>query len=261
MSKKIILSGLIISIIVSLFVLLPQVAARTIIPDEVTIDEASRQRVLNATIKISFFAPAYDENGQPQVTVVNGQRQTVYKGGTGLGTVVWNGSEPIIVTHDHWKLLENPEAVAEFATADGQLLLSINAPEFAQLIRYRDGGTMILDLPSALDGHFQPGVTGEIETLDRNDVLLIAYRQHDAADSIGVEAVVVTKDTEYEGLPALELVTVSGKTVAAGNSGGGVWSDGRLVANMWSTILEQVKDTGEMLETTQSRAALLTVNG
>ena len=257
MSKKIFLIALIISIITVLSVFVLQVATRTIIPENVVIDEFSRQTVLKATVKISFFAPAYDENDQPKVKVVNGQRQTEFTGGTGLGTVARINGETVIVTHDHWKLLDNSEAFVEFATADGELLLTISASEFGDLIRYRDGGTMILSLPDALVGTFQPAAPGETNTMTHNDVLLIAYLQPGAGDSISVEAVVVSKITQHSGLSALELVSTSDKIVITGNSGGGVWADGSLVANMWATLLTQVTDTGEISPTIESRAALL----
>jgi len=257
MSKVIFLIGLLISIITTLFVFLPQVAARTIVPEHVVIDEVARQTVLEATVKISFFAPAYDESGQPKVTVLNGRRQTEFTGGTGLGTVARIDQETVIVTHDHWQLLDNPEAIVEFATAGGELLHTISAPEFGDLIRYRDGGTMILNLPDALAGNFQPAVRGDADTVARNDVLLIAYRQSATGDSVGVEAVVVSRNTRHGGLPVLELTSASGKIVFSGNSGGGVWADGELVANMWSTLLKQATDSGEITSTDQSRAALL----
>lgn len=257
MSKLIFLIGLLIGIISALFVFLPQVAARTALPENIIIDEVARQTVLKATVKISFFAPAYEQSGQPKVTLVDGQRQTEFIGGTGLGTVVRIDQETVIVTHDHWGLLDNPEAIVEFATAEGGLLHTISAPKFRDLIRYRDGGTMILSLPDALAGNFQPAVRGDASAVALNDVLLIAYRQPTAGDNISVEAVVVSKYKQHGGLPTLELTSVSGKIIVAGNSGGGVWADGKLVANMWSTLLMQSTDTGEITSTDQSRAALL----
>lgn len=257
MSKVIFLIGLLISIITTLFVFLPQVAARTIIPEHVIVDEVARQTILKATVKISFFAPAYDENGQPKVTIVNGQRQTEFTGGTGLGTVALIDQETVIITHDHWGLLDNPQAIVELATANGELLHTINATEFSDLIRYRDGGTMILDLPDTLARNFQPAVRGDADTVTRNDVLLMAYRQPAAGDNISVEAVVVSRQTRHGGLATLELTSPSGKIVITGNSGGGVWADGKLVANMWSTLLKQTTATGEITSTDQSLAALL----
>ena len=257
MSKVIFLIGLLISIIATLFVFLPQVAARTVIPEHVAIDEVARQTILKATVKISFFAPAYDESGQPKVTIVNGQRQTEYTGGTGLGTVARLDQETVIITHDHWGLLDNPQAIVELATASGELLHTISTPEFSDLIRYRDGGTMILDLPDALAGNFQPAVRGDADAVAHNDVLLIAYRQPAAGDNISVEAVVVSSQTQHGGLATLELTSASGQIIITGNSGGGVWADGKVVANMWSTLLMQTTATGEITSADQSRAALL----
>jgi hypothetical protein len=112
-------------------------------------------------------------------------------------------------------------------------------------------------LPDALAGNFQPAVRGDADAVAHNDVLLMAYRQPAAGDTISVEAVVVSRQTRHGGLTTLELTSPSGQIVLTGNSGGGVWADGKVVANMWSTLLKQATDTGEITSTDQSRAALL----
>ena len=255
MARKIFFTGIFISIIASIFVILPQVSARTIIPENVVIDEATRQTVLNATIKITFLAQAIDENGQPKVNKVNGQLQAVYTGGTGLGTVVNQNGESIIVTHDHWKLIDNPQAIVELANAQGELLLTMNGPEFGALIRHRDGGTTIVNMPASIAGHFQAASSNPDAAVERNDVLTIAYRNQD--DSISVEAMVVSELKEHAGLPLVEMVSVDGEVVHTGNSGGGVWASGQLVANMWATVLVQANGSDDVSTTEMSRAALL----
>jgi hypothetical protein len=210
---------------------------------------------LNATIKITFLAPALDENGQPKVNVVNGQKQGAYTGGAGLGTVVNRNGEIIIVTHDHWKLIDNPQAIVELANAQGDLLLTLNGPEFGDLVSYRDGGTTIVNLPASIAGHFAPGSSNSAVAMERNDVLVIAYRNED--DSVSVEATVVSEINEYDGKELVEMTSVDGEIVNKGNSGGGVFVNGQLVANMWATVLVQDNGSDDVRPTEMSRAALL----
>jgi hypothetical protein len=255
MARKIFFTGIFISMIASIFVILPQVSARTIIPENVLIDEATRQAVLNATVKITFLAPKVDENGQVKMNEVNGEKQIAYTGGTSLGTVVNRNGEIIIVTHDHWKLMDNPQAIVELANAQGELLLTLTGPEFGALISHRDGGTTILNMPASIAGQFQAANSDSAAPVERNDVLTIAYRNQD--DTISVSAVVVSKIAEFGGLPLVELTSVDGEIVHTGNSGGGVWASGHLVANMWATILVQANGSDDVQATEQSRAALL----
>ena len=255
MARKIFFTGIVISIIASIFVILPQVSARTIIPNDVVIDEATRQTVLNATIKISFFAPKVDENGQAVANIVNGERQVVYTGGTGLGTVVQQNGQTIIVTHDHWKLIDNPQAIVELANAQGELLVTMNGPEFGALVSHRDGGTTIVNMPASIAGHFTPANSNATATVEHNDILTIAYRNQD--DSVSVAATLVSELSAYDGLDLVEMTSADGKIVYTGNSGGGVFVDGQLVANMWATVLVQDNDSDDVNHTEMSRAALL----
>ena len=255
MARKVFFTGLFISIIASIFVILPQVSAKTIIPSNVVIDEATRQTVLNATIKISFFAPKVDENGQQVVNMVDGERQVVYTGGTGLGTVVEQNGETIIVTHDHWKLIDNAQAIVELANAQGDLLVTMNGPEFGALIRHRDGGTTIVGMPASIASQFTPASTDSASLVDNNGVLVIAYRNQD--DSVSVAATIVSDLNQVDGLDMVEMISVDGKIVYTGNSGGGVWADGQLVANMWATVLTQSDGSDDVNPTERSRAALL----
>jgi len=41
---------------------------------------------------------------------------------------------------------------------------------------------------------------------------------------------------EYKGLPIFVLRSLDGLPIVSGDSGGGIWQDGRLVGNMWATV-------------------------
>jgi hypothetical protein len=192
--------------------------------------------------------------------IVDGQKQTTYEGGTGLGTVVQIESGTVIITHDHWRLLFEPKAFVEFTNSAGELLLTMSGPEVTSLIRYRDGGTIILNAPQEVVSGLQPVVAGTDIEISRRDTVLIVYRHSDGTDKLSVQAMTVTETKDADGTRIFEMRSQDGKIVTTGNSGGGVWQDGRLVGNMWSTVLEQQTDgSGETVPTNLSLAAELPV--
>jgi len=69
------------------------------------------------------------------------------------------------------------------------------------------------------------------------------------------EASVVTQEEKQE-RPAVRLQTANGEAVVGGDSGGGVWVNGLLVANMWTTVMMENATTGEQRATGLSVAAV-----
>jgi hypothetical protein len=63
--------------------------------------------------------------------------------------------------------------------------------------------------------------------------------------------VVESTETEY-GLPSLMLRRVNGKAIEPGDSGGGIWLDGRLVGNMWYRVNARVQSADEDGSTVES---------
>ena len=124
-----------------------------------------------------------------------------------------------------------------------------NSAAAAQVFRGAFGKVAIVDV----DVHHGNG-TQDI-FYERNDVLTIAYRNQN--DSVSVAAAVVSDSSRVEGLEMVEMISVNGEIVHTGNSGGGVFVDGQLVANMWATVLTQKTSSSEMNHSSKSRAAIL----
>jgi hypothetical protein len=61
----------------------------------------------------------------------------------------------------------------------------------------------------------------------------------------------------FRGIPVIWLVTLDGLPIVKGDSGGGVWFDGRLVANLWAS--PYVVETGA--RTSRGFAALIPAEG
>ena len=151
--------------------------------------------------------------------------------------MIQSGDDFFILTHDHWTLLNLNLYKVQFHTVENVLLLEVGGEAFQQLIRYRDGGTMVLDAPEELRLNLMATEVGNGRSVQKNDTLLIAYRQPNS-NTIGVAAMRVKNLRLYQGRPVYRLSSLSGATIVGGNSGGGVWVDGQLVGNMWTTTME-----------------------
>jgi hypothetical protein len=260
MVRKLVFTTLIIAILGSGILFVPGLAIRTVLAGRGEVDDSTRQQMLAATVQIVLLAPVVDEAGQPVITNNGGDLQMQYQVGEGLGTLVNTGNELVIVTHDHWSLLGAGLAKARFYSADNVLLTEVSASEFLGLIRSRDGGTLVLNAPAALlASGLVPAALGDSDTAGWGDLVAVVYRQPGTGE-LSVKQMAVTSVEDYQTRPSYALQSAEGTVVVPGNSGGGVWQDGRLVGNMWTTTVFENQGDGTTRTTSQSRAAQLTAN-
>jgi hypothetical protein len=260
MVRKLVFTTLIIAILGSGILFAPGLAIRTVLAGRGEVDDSTRQQMLAATVQIVLLAPVVDEAGQPVITNNGGDLQMQYQVGEGLGTLVNTGNELVIVTHDHWSLLDAGLAKARFYSADDVLLAELSGAEFLGLIRSRDGGTLVLNAPAALlASGLVPAALGDSDTAGWGDLVAVVYRQPGTGE-LSVKQMAVTSVEDYQTRPSYALQSAEGTVVVPGNSGGGVWQDGRLVGNMWTTTVFENQGDGTTRTTSQSRAAQLTAN-
>lgn len=252
MKKALFLIGLIGIIAAIVFHTSPTVVAAAS-SFSATVDAATEQHILRSTVQIAMYE---FDNG-------NG----IESGGRGLGTVVQHEGQSIIVTHDHWTHIHANLNVVEFSNAQGALLVSLNAAQFQTLIQYRDGGTMILSVPAGLETII-PATMADASTAQPNDMLWLARRTPFGSRST-VEVVGARLDTIHTGnSPAyLKMTAADNNVFIPGDSGGGVWMNGRLVANNWSSGLmitqswvDRLLGTEQTDETSTVHAALAPIH-
>jgi len=212
-----------------------------------TVEESTQQQILGATLRITMIAREKSSD-EPAYVVSNG-----------LGTLVQDGDASYIVTHDHWSRLANKVAAVRFESAAGELLMELTPNHFYSLIRYRDGGTMVLAAPAELPDCMTPvEAAAADESLAADQTLAIAYWQPDAQQQVSVEPVTVQVIEEHDGNASIKMQSLNGQVVQHGNSGGGVFAGTRLVGNMWETITLRNQDSGQQTSTDLSRAARYT---
>jgi hypothetical protein len=158
----------------------------------------------------------------------------------GLGSIVNEGGEFFIVTHNHWGTVYEALTSVEVRDASNNILSELTSAAFRYLVRYSDAGTLVFQAPIGLvltdAAAGSAGTLSEIGETRTGDVVQIA--RHPAGQVSGVEIVeaVVLARFSVEGLPVLGLYGLDGITIVHGDSGGGIWRNGRLVGNMWMTI-------------------------
>lgn len=239
--RKIFLCTVLITITISLLVIATptlfaqaSVGTRKNLPRNLLASSAA-DSILAATLQISLY-PA--QVGASNVTVFE----------QGLATLVQNGEEILLVTHDHWHYLENVGRV-EFLDASGDLLLQIAGDEFTSLIRYRDGGTMLLSPPFKIHPQYRALLAARSGKTDRNplaaarlagvqptqagQIVTIAYRIGDGGRQVGLLPARVIELSERDGKATFKLQSLDGTPIQPGDSGGGIWLDGELIGNMW----------------------------
>jgi hypothetical protein len=239
----------------------PDLAAEIALAQEVENDQAARQRILEVTIKIRMISPAEAKNSQfAGDNDISPRDENMF--GYGLGTLAKIDGETVIITHDHWSLLSDPQTVILISSLVDDMKLVIGSNEFVNLIRYRDSGTMIVNAPAQLAARssLAPELIAESELeVQPGDILYIVHRQLEQNDALTVEPVALKSVDESETPSSITLQSINGIVVGPGNSGGGVWHEGHLVANIWSVVLNQESGTvnNDYQPTNLSQAAQL----
>jgi hypothetical protein len=189
------------------------------------LDPQLEQRVLGATVQIAMYARAAAGDASQ-------------RGGRGLGTLVRYGGETLLVTHDHWTHLTPDLEEVEFRSSRGALLVSLDGPSFFELILYRDGGTMLLKPPPGLE-RLNVAPLQQRATVAAADVVWLVRRA--AGETLVVVPARVDAVEQGDGPARLRLSALDGSVVIPGDSGGGVWHNGRLAGNLWAAGLQQTR--------------------
>jgi hypothetical protein len=85
----------------------------------------------------------------------------------------------------------------------------------------------------------KPAQVEPATALEPGTVVQVAYRQLPERESVAVLEAVVVRIGEFEGEPVYEIRCLDGQGLQKGDSGGGVWRDGRLVGNNWAVLPAQ----------------------
>jgi hypothetical protein len=223
--------------------------------------EKQQQQILLATVMISITTPNWQQmaGGSEEALPIPPDEYRVMARADGdvvadgLGTVVAHGDETLLITHDHWSHFDEALGMVTFRAADGTWLAEMKLRTFRQQLRYRDGGTMVLAAPDVL-ATAVPGkvLLHQTTALSTGDRVFLAQQ---ADNHVLIAEARALTQTEKQGVPVVRLQSEDGQVVG-GDSGGGVWLNGRLAGTMWTKVMMEDPVTGERQATEMSVAAI-----
>jgi len=216
--------------------------------------------ISQATVQVTMIGIEWGE----QTVVQSDERQQTFTISSkrhidkGIGTLLTYEGETLLVSHDHWSHLTStvvPDLV-QFHDADGRFLLEMTGDAFSQLVLFRDGGTLIMRAPQALTAQLpNAAAVGHVASLMPGDIVYVAHRQANQNDTVVVMAAEVLAIEFRNNMPLLSLRSLNGQAIEPGDSGGGVWLDGRYVGNLWMTVREVSRDWWRFYQPTEITTA------
>jgi hypothetical protein len=228
----------------------------TVIVEAQQVTETDGRQILEASVQISVYpsesleALGVDQQ-QLSLNEAVSNADVEYRYELGLGTLVNHNGEIILITHDHWGPIDQLGMV-QFRNAAGDSLLELGGATFKELIRYQDGGTMILgrsaggnraDYLSALVSISQtkynrrivPAELGRDESIHEGESLIIVRQGRNGSKAVELMEVSVESIGERWGQLVYKLRSETGSDIMPGDSGGGLWLGDRFVGNMWKS--------------------------
>jgi hypothetical protein len=178
--------------------------------------------IRHATVLITMQAPNPDQTIKDSTFLSNG-----------VGSLIEYQGEILLVTHNHWSILQNA-TIVKFFDADNNLIKVITKDRFVKSIVYSDAGTLVLRPPQELIDQLAPVQIEAVPQVSAGEVVEVVYRQDPARETAAVLEATVEEVTVYEGQPVYKLHCPEGHTIQPGDSGGGIWHEGVLVGNNWT---------------------------
>ncbi len=206
---------------------------------------AQTDPILSATVLIEMQIPNHAE-----------QKVTIQIA-TGIGSLIDFQGETTIVTHNHWRGVLQDTTLVSFYDAANNLLVTMIGKQYRELILYADPGCQVIRPPKEVTDHLNPARIESEHLLGVGETVELVYRQLPDRKIATIQQAVVKEVVDYKGHTAYKLSSLDGQYVQPGDSGGGVWKDGVLVAVNWMSEQEVSSDSAVQF-TGNSYAAIYT---
>jgi hypothetical protein len=192
--------------------------------------------IRHATVLITVQAPNSDQSTEGSTFLAHG-----------VGTLIQYQGEILLVTHNHWRTLQDA-TIVKFYDADNHLIKVIIKQRFVESIVYADAGTLILRPPQELIDQLVPVSVQEIPQVAAGETVDIVYRESPSREKVAIKQAVVDEITIYENEPVYKLRSLDGQPIQPGDSGGGVWYDGCLVGNNWTVTARSTSTPEDLVQ-------------
>jgi hypothetical protein len=192
--------------------------------------------IRHATVLITVQAPNSDQS-------IEGSTFLAY----GVGSLIQYQGEILLVTHNHWRTLQDA-TIVKFYDADNNLIKVIIKQQFVESIVYADAGTLIIRPPQEVIDQLVPVSVQEIPQVAAGETVEIVYRENPSREKVAIKQAVVEEIASYNNEPVYKLRSLDGQAIQPGDSGGGIWHDGCLVGNNWTVTAQSTTTPEESVE-------------
>ena len=201
-----------------------------------------KQRIMQATVRINFA------NGEVGVNWA-------------LGSMVLLDGKTVVVTHNHWASSLAESSTIILSAADHALIATLTGKEFFASIRYQDAGTILFDAPQAMlnyvrAAHIELPAAAVGQDLAPGSLVWSVYFPGKVGEELDVRAMSVENGNAAQQQPVYRLRSLDGRPEQPGDSGSGIWWDGKLVGNMWAIVMVATP-AGGWQDSNESYAAVL----
>lgn len=268
MARKILFISFAGIISIALYLSSKAEAAATTFAQSVPVAAGLQEQIMGATVGINMVREEIREK-VIGLTPQGSQRISqipVTTVADGIGTLLTVQGQVVLVTHNHWPQVvdaSKPDRV-RFTNGAGELLMEIDGTQFRNNILFRDGGTLVMQAPAELLLTREPvaGVSLSDSVAAGSSVQLVRRSISDRT-KLELMAAQVTAINEAGEHTVITLQNANGQSIEPGDSGGGIWAEGELVGNIWSTIREELvsgsaAEPPTIMATDKCRAAGLT---
>ncbi len=225
--------------------------------------------ILASTVQITMFHAGSQDVVAAEKAAISVVRKTIRMEthiARGIGSVVALGEEVLVVSHDHWPQFQGVVQADRvlFHDAEGHPLAELSGEEFTRQTLFKDSGTLVLFAPAGLlAAPVKPAELGVARHLAAGDPVTLVKHKPGSPDQLALLEASIQEISGYPGTSRMTLRTANGESIEPGDSGGGIWINGRLVGNLWMTIRTAVsrKNGGSrppVLRTDQGIAAVVT---
>ena len=182
----------------------------------------SLSAIRSATVLITMQAPNPDQT-------IAGSTFLEY----GVGSLIQYRGEILLVTHNHWRNMQDV-TIVKFFDADNNLIKVIIKDRFVESIVYSDAGALVIKPPKEVSEQLSPVSLQAVPQVKAGETVDMVYRENPAREKAAILTAVVEEVTTYNDHPVYKLRCPDGQTIQPGDSGGGIWYKGILVANNWT---------------------------
>ncbi len=186
------------------------------------VDSVIKKQIKASTVHLEFI-------GKP------GDNQDAAIAAQGLGTLVQINGRHFILTHNHWPMSVVAVDRLIIRNSRGTQILVLDRLDYLSQVCFRDKGTLLFSVPGKLNGLLAAEIA-DSKSLKPNAAVWVVSRKPNSDWELGAIQAQLLPNHPGTGPGTISLSGPS-SAVSQGDSGGGIWYEGRLIGNLWAMFV------------------------